>query len=189
MRAVFLDRDGTVIVDQVYPKAAEQVCLLAGAGEALAMIKESGFALVLISNQSGIGRGLITPKEAEEVHQAVVARLAEYGVQLDGAYYCPHAPEEACTCRKPSPEMLLRAAKELNLDLPESFMVGDNPSDIEAGKRAGCRTILFRTQQPQGARSAERGEHTPLLPPCPQPDEIASDWTDLLRLLRIVRNP
>jgi D-glycero-D-manno-heptose 1,7-bisphosphate phosphatase len=189
MRAVFLDRDGTVIVDQIYPKAAEQVCLVAGAGEALAMIKESGFALVLISNQSGIGRGLITPKEAEEVHQAVVARLAEYGVRLDAAHYCPHAPEEACTCRKPSPEMLLRAAKDLNLDLAESFMVGDKPSDIEAGKRAGCRTILL-TQEKWGARSAEReAPHDLPLRPCPQPDEIASDWTQVLRLLTIVRSP
>jgi D-glycero-D-manno-heptose 1,7-bisphosphate phosphatase len=170
-RAVFLDRDGTVIVDQVYPKQARQVSLVAGAADALAKIKESGFALVLISNQSGIGRGLITPKEAEEVHQAVVARLVESGVRLDAAYYCPHAPEQECCCRKPSPEMLLRAARDLNLDLIRSFMIGDKPSDIEAGKRAGCRTILFRPLNEETV-------------PVSQPDEVAGDWMEIVRLLR-----
>jgi histidinol-phosphate phosphatase family protein len=169
-RAVFLDRDGTIILDQVYPREARQVCLLAGVGEALAKIKESGFALVLISNQSGIGRGLITPTEAEEVHQAVVARLAEYGVRLDAAYYCPHAPKEECRCRKPSPEMLLRAAKDLDLDLTKSILVGDKASDIEAGKRAGCQTILLRAQNKETV-------------PLPRPDEVAGDWTEILRLV------
>ena len=172
-RALFLDRDGTIIRDQVYAKDARQVCLLAGAGEALARIQASGFALVLISNQSGIGRGLITPEEAGEVHQAVVARLAEYGVRLDAAYYCPHAPEEACGCRKPSPALLLRAAKELDLDLARSFMVGDKASDIEAGKRAGCRTILLSAQEKPVLAANDPPEH--------QPDEVASDWTDILR--------
>jgi D-glycero-D-manno-heptose 1,7-bisphosphate phosphatase len=172
-RAVFLDRDGTIIHDRVYPKEAHEVSLLADAGEALAKIQESGFALVLISNQSGIGRGLITPEEAEEVHRAVVAGLAEYGVKLDAAYYCPHAPEEACGCRKPSPELFLRAAKELDVDLARSFMVGDKGSDIEAGKRAGCRTILFRAQ--------DEGTVPPAFSCEPQPDEVAGDWTGILR--------
>jgi len=186
-RAVFLDRDGTIILDRGYLKAAQQVCLFAGAGEALAKIQAHGFALVLVSNQSGIGRGLISREEAEQVHQAVVARLAEYGVRLDAALYCPHAPAEECRCRKPSPEMFLRAAKELDLDLARSFMVGDQASDIEAGKRAGCRTILLR-----GAQSAERGapgarrsalSAPRFAPEGPQPDEVAYDWTEVLHHL------
>jgi D-glycero-D-manno-heptose 1,7-bisphosphate phosphatase len=172
-QAVFLDRDGTIIVDRAYLKEAHQVCLFAGAGAALAEIQEHGFALVLISNQSGIGRGLITPEEAEEVHQAVVARLAEYGVRLDAAFYCPHAPAEECRCRKPSPEMFLRAAKELDLDLARSFMVGNGISDVQAGKRAGCRTILFKGQ--------EKGIVPPAPPSEPQPDDVAGDWTEILR--------
>lgn len=169
-RAVFLDRDGTIIFDRGYLKAAQQVCLLAGAGEALATLQQQGFALVLISNQSGIGRGLITPEQAEQVHQAVVARLRKYGVQLDAAFYCPHTPAENCGCRKPSPQMFLRAAKELGLDLARSFMVGDKPCDIEAGKRAGCRTILLKPRESMSPTEL-------------QPDRIASDWPEVLQHL------
>jgi D,D-heptose 1,7-bisphosphate phosphatase len=166
-RAVFLDRDGTIIWDRGYVKDARDVGLLANVGEALAAIKRHGFALVLISNQSGIGRGMITPAQAEEVHQAVVARLVEFGVGLDAVFYCPHTPEENCPCRKPSPEMLLRAASELDLDLPRSFMIGDKACDVEAGKRAGCRTILL-TANPALAESQ------------PKADAIAADWTEVL---------
>jgi histidinol-phosphate phosphatase family protein len=165
-RAVFLDRDGTIILDQGYAKEAQQVRLLAGAGEALAKIKAQGFALVLVSNQSGIGRGLITHAEAEQVHQAVVTRLAEHGVRLDAVFYCPHSPTDECRCRKPSPEMFLRAARELKLDLAESFMVGDKPSDVEAGRRAGCRTILLTAD--------------PAANEC-RPEKVAGDWTQVLR--------
>jgi D-glycero-D-manno-heptose 1,7-bisphosphate phosphatase len=173
-RAVFLDRDGTIIVDWGYLNAADQVCLLAGAGEALATIQAHGFALVLVSNQSGIARGLITPEEALQVHETVVARLADYGVRLDAALYCPHAPAEKCRCRKPSPEMLLQAAKDLHLDLSRSFMVGDKAIDIEAGKRAGCRTILF-TAEPLASRSE------------PQPDGVARNWTEVVQ--HLLSNP
>lgn len=167
-RALFLDRDGTIIFDRGYLKAAHEVCLLAGAGEALATIKEHGFALVLISNQSGIGRGLITPEQAEEVHQAVVTQLMEHGVRLDAVCYCPHTPAENCRCRKPSPEMLLRAAQEIHVDLARSFMIGDKACDIEAGKRAGCRTILLQHGVP---------------PTEPRPDVVACDWSEVSRHL------
>ena len=178
-RAVFLDRDGTIIFDHGYLKEAREVRLLAGAGEALATIQEHGFALVLISNQSGIGRGLITPEQAEQVHQAVVARLMEHGVQLDAAFYCPHTPAENCRCRKPSPEMFLRAAKELHLDLARSFMVGDKACDIEAGQRAGCRTILLAKK---GDGPFEERGTVPFFRE-PRPDGVACDWTEVLRHL------
>jgi D-glycero-D-manno-heptose 1,7-bisphosphate phosphatase len=175
-RAVFLDRDGTIIFDRGYLKEAREVCLLAGVGEALATLTEHGFTLVLISNQSGIGRGMITPEQAEQVHQAVVTRLLEFGVRLDAAFYCPHIPEENCRCRKPSPEMILRAALELHLDRAHSFMVGDKACDVEAGKRAGCRTILL---------------HSGTAPPfCePRPDVVARDWTEVLRYLLNTQDP
>jgi D-glycero-D-manno-heptose 1,7-bisphosphate phosphatase len=166
-RAVCLDRDGTVIYDAGYPRDPRRVRLLPGAGAALAELKRQGFLLVLVSNQSGIGRGLLTLDEAEQVHRQVVSVLAEFGVDFDAAYYCPHAPEERCRCRKPSPQMLLRAAEELDFDLARSFMVGDKPSDIAAGKEAGCRTILLAAHAPAGGCD-------------PAPDDTAADWPEVL---------
>jgi D-glycero-D-manno-heptose 1,7-bisphosphate phosphatase len=142
-RALFLDRDGTLIVDVGYPRDPGQVRLLPHAGTALRQLQEHGFALVVVSNQSGIGRGLVSREEAVQVHARTVALLVEQGVRLDAAQYCPHAPEEGCACRKPSPEMVRSAARELLLDLSASFFVGDKASDIAAGHRAGCRTIFL----------------------------------------------
>jgi histidinol-phosphate phosphatase family protein len=166
-RAVCLDRDGTVIEDVGYPRDPGEVWLLPGAGEALAELRRQGFLLILVSNQSGIGRGLVTRDEAEQVHRQVVSALAKFGVRLDGAYYCPHAPEERCPCRKPSPQMLLRAAEEFAFDPSRSFMVGDKPSDVAAGKQAGCRTILLTA-------------HVPAEGCDPAPDETAADWPEVL---------
>ncbi len=142
-RAIFLDRDGTIIHDVGYPRDPQQVQLLPGVAEVLARLQQEGWLLVLVSNQSGIGRGMVTAEEAERVHKQVVASLAAHGVELAAAHYCPHAPEEMCTCRKPSPEMLMRAARDLGIDLVQSYMIGDKISDVEAGRRAGCRTILL----------------------------------------------
>ncbi|MCS7207296.1 MAG: HAD family hydrolase [Dehalococcoidia bacterium] len=146
-RAVFLDRDGTLIEDIPYLRDPEQVRLLPGAGEALAILQRKGFALVVVSNQSGIGRGLVRPEELQAVHRRLEERLLAYGVRLDGAFYCPHAPWEGCTCRKPQPGLLLQAAQQLNLDLKQSFLVGNADTDIAAGKSVGCRTVLL-TQCP-----------------------------------------
>jgi histidinol-phosphate phosphatase family protein len=142
-RAVFCDRDGTLIEDPGYPKDPDDVRLVDGAVEALAALRGAGFALVVVSNQSGIGRGIVSPEEAASVHERFVAELAAHGVELDDARYCPHAPDERCPCRKPSPGLLRDSARELGVDLGSSFMVGDKPSDVEAGRRAGCRTVLL----------------------------------------------
>lgn len=142
-RAVFLDRDGTLIEDLDYAREPERVRLLAGVAQALSQLRASGFQLVVVSNQSGIGRGIISEREARAVHERFVALLTDEGIELDAVKYCPHAPEEGCACRKPAPGMLTDAASELGLDLRESFMVGDKDSDVEAGRRAGCRSILF----------------------------------------------
>lgn len=142
-RAVFLDRDGTVIEDAHYPRDPERVRLVNGAAEALEQLQKAGFVLIIVSNQSGIGRGLVTQAEATAVHRRFTDVLAERGVQLDGAFYCPHAPGDRCRCRKPSPELLRRAAAQMSIDLKRSFVVGDKPSDIEAGQRAGCTAVLL----------------------------------------------
>ena len=140
-RALFLDRDGTLIVDVGYPRDPALVEPLPGAFDALRALQRS-WMLVIISNQSGIGRGLIAQHEADAVHARVVELFAGAGVTFAGAYYCPHAPEAACRCRKPAPGLLLDAARDLDLDLAASAMVGDKPSDLEAGRAAGVGRAL-----------------------------------------------
>src|SRR5690606_20244849 len=122
--ALFLDRDGTLIVDVGYPRDPERVELVAGAVDALRELQRD-HALVIVSNQSGIGRGLIREDEAVAVHARVIDLFRAAGVTFAGAYYCPHAPEDRCRCRKPAPGLLEDAARELDLDLGRSFMIGD----------------------------------------------------------------
>ena len=114
-----------------------------GAAAALRLLAAANLRLVVVSNQSGIGRGLITVDEARSVHERFIGLIAGEGIVLDGTKYCPHPPEAGCDCRKPSPGMLLEAAEDLRLDLGRSFMIGDKVSDVEAGERAGCRTVLL----------------------------------------------
>jgi D-glycero-D-manno-heptose 1,7-bisphosphate phosphatase len=142
-RAVFLDRDGTIVKDVGYISDPELVELVPGAAEALAALRARGYRLVVVSNQSGIGRGYFGCGEARAVHERVVEVLERHGVELDDAQYCPHAPDDGCDCRKPRPGLLLRAARALNLDLARSVMVGNGAVDVEAGQAAGCRTILL----------------------------------------------
>jgi histidinol-phosphate phosphatase family protein len=139
---VLLDRDGTLIVDVGYPRDPDAVELLPGTQGALRALRDAGFALVVVSNQSGVARGLVSHAEARAVHERLLERLTEGGIELDGAYYCFHGPEDRCDCRKPEPGLLLRAADELGLSLDRSVMVGDKPSDVDAGRAAGCRSLL-----------------------------------------------
>jgi histidinol-phosphate phosphatase family protein len=140
-KALFLDRDGTLIVDVGYPRDPERVELLDGVVDALRALQRD-YALVIISNQSGIGRGLIREDEAIAVHERVIERFRAAGVTFAGAYYCPHAPDDRCRCRKPAPGLLEDAARELDLDLGRSIMIGDKPSDLVAGRAAGCRYVV-----------------------------------------------
>jgi D-glycero-D-manno-heptose 1,7-bisphosphate phosphatase len=142
-RAIFLDRDGTIIRDVGYPRDPKAVELLPGVVDALGRARALGFRLIIISNQSGVGRGLIAPAEARAVQDRVEELFASEGVTFDGVYFCFHAPDDACDCRKPKPAMLLRAAEELSLDLPASLMIGDKDSDVEAGLAAGCSAMAF----------------------------------------------
>ena len=142
-RAVFLDRDGTLMEDRGYLADPVGVRLLAGAAEALRSLRKSGALLVLVSNQSGIARGLIRHEQHERVHERFRELLAAEGVVLDGCYYCEHGPDEGCGCRKPRPGMLHAAAREHGIDLAASIMVGDKASDVAAGRAAGCTTALL----------------------------------------------
>lgn len=158
MKAVFLDRDGVInelfyykeqgIVDS--PFIAEQVRLFPGVGEAIRKFKQMGFKVVLVSNQPGMAKGYLSEETFGEIQQKMESELAKEGVVLDGEYYCFHHPEAKverlkanCECRKPKPGMLLQAAKDLGINLSESWMIGDGLTDVQAGKRAGCRTVLI----------------------------------------------
>ncbi len=136
-----MDRDGTIIEDIPYLANHEKVKLAAGAGECLAELQHHGYKLILISNQSGVGRGLIETHELEKIQQKLESLLAEHGVSLTSYYYCVHTPEDKCECRKPMPGMILSAVREFDLDVGNSFMIGDKETDLLAGKNAGCRTI------------------------------------------------
>jgi len=152
-RALFIDRDGTLIVYVGYPRDSAQVEPLPGAVDALRAL-QARFTLVIVSNQSGIGRGLITQAEARAVHARVVERFGQAGVAFAGAYYCPHDPGAGCACRKPAPRLLLDAARELDLDLAASVMIGDKPSDVAAGRAAGCgHALRFGPASEDGAPS------------------------------------
>jgi len=140
-RAIFLDRDGTLIVDVGYPRDPELVELLPGVEEVLRPLQRD-WLLVIVSNQSGIGRGVISPEEANAVHDRMISLFHARGIAFAGVYYCPHAPGAHCECRKPSPGMLLDAALDLDLDLEQSIMIGDKPSDVEAGRAAGCAEVI-----------------------------------------------
>ncbi|MGE3455243.1 MAG: D-glycero-alpha-D-manno-heptose-1,7-bisphosphate 7-phosphatase [Kofleriaceae bacterium] len=147
-RALFLDRDGTLIVDVGYPRDPDRVALVPGVVEALRELQQQ-FALVIVSNQSGLARGKLTRAEADAVHARVVELFAAEGVQFAGARYCFHGPDDGCSCRKPAPGMLLDAAKTLELDVASSVMIGDKLSDVDAGRAAGCRTaLLFGPEAP-----------------------------------------
>lgn len=169
-RVVFLDRDGTLMVDVGYPRDPAQVQLLPGVPEGLAACREAGYLLAIISNQSGVGRGYFGPEAVETVHRQLLDLLAARGVTIDDAQYCLHAPEDRCDCRKPSPRMIQRSAQRLGADLQQSFMVGDKPSDVEAGRLAGCRTILLRG----GATQTDPGAA----------DFVARDWHAIANRIR-----
>lgn len=142
-RALFLDRDGTIIEDVGYPREPEKVVLLPGAAESLRAARAAGFALVVVSNQSGVARGRITPEEAAAVQARVEELFAAEGVTFDGVYFCFHGPDDGCACRKPAPGMLRTAARELDVDLARSVLVGDKTSDLEAARAASARAVAF----------------------------------------------
>jgi len=149
-KAIFLDRDGTLIDDPGYINHPGQIKLLDGAAEALIELRSLDYKLIVVSNQSAIARGILTEKLLDEIHDRLRQLLAEKGAYLDKIYYCPYHPDGAVAkyrkesdLRKPSPGMLLAAAKEMGIDLAQSWLLGNSSDDIEAGLRAGCRTILI----------------------------------------------
>ncbi|MGA2172963.1 MAG: HAD family hydrolase [Sedimentisphaerales bacterium] len=165
-KAIFMDRDDTLIEDPGYINDPEQVKLLEGAPEALIAIRAMGYKLVVVSNQSAVARGIVTEEILAQIHKRLEQLLAEKGTSLDRIYYCPYHPDGVIPKyrrdsdhRKPNPGMLLDAAKDMDIDLTESWMVGNSPRDIEAGARAGCKTILIDNRGHE--QKIQPGEQTP----------------------------
>lgn len=162
--AIFLDRDGVIIENRDdYVRSWSDVEIFPAALAALRDFSSSPFHIVLVTNQSAVGRGLITLQEARELNQRITAVVAQAGGRVDGTWMCPHAPQDHCTCRKPLPGLLLQAAEALGLDLARSYMIGDALSDLRAGRAAGVReAMLVRTGR--GDRQAGLPEAASLQP-------------------------
>jgi heptosyltransferase II len=152
---VFLDRDGTLNYDPGYLKVAADLKLLAGVGPALARLKGAGAKLVVVTNQSGVGRGILTLKDLEAIHARLQGLLEQEDAALDAIYFCPHHPDDGCRCRKPNVGMVERAVSELQLDFRRTYLIGDHARDIQLAHRVGAKPILL-TPAPVDAQSLDR---------------------------------
>jgi D-glycero-D-manno-heptose 1,7-bisphosphate phosphatase len=171
-RAVFLDKDGTLIENVPYNVNPELIRFARGAEHCLMRLSEAGYRIFVVTNQSGVARALFPESALDAVEQRIREQMARVGVDLAGFYYCPHAaPKDttsglSCECRKPSPGLLQRAAEEHGISLAESWLVGDIVDDIQAGRRAGCHTVLLRPADEPQDRLREH-------PPCYLADDLA----------------
>ncbi|MHC4289266.1 MAG: D-glycero-alpha-D-manno-heptose-1,7-bisphosphate 7-phosphatase [Planctomycetota bacterium] len=181
-RAVFFDRDDTLISDSGYMQRPEQINLLPGVPEAMVQLKKMGYLLVVVTNQSGIARGLLTEEDLEQIHQELKKQLAAENAVIDALYYCPYHPEGEVenfsiesNLRKPNAGMLLQAEEDLDIDLTQSWMIGDSYRDIQAGKAAGCHTILVDV--PGKIREKKKAD--------PEPDRKAVNLREAVNIIRM----
>ena len=159
---VFLDRDGTVIVEREYLSDPDGVTIEAGAAAGLSLLHRRGYPLIVLSNQSGIGRGFFTEEEAQRVNARAAELLRREGVAVTAWYMCPHAPETTCDCRKPMPGMALAAAREFQLQLKDSYVVGDKRSDLELADAIGGTGILVTTGHGRSALAWATAQSRPI---------------------------
>jgi D-glycero-D-manno-heptose 1,7-bisphosphate phosphatase len=178
-KAIFLDRDGVINQDPPhYAHRIDQLALIDGSGQAIRALNDAGFTVIIITNQSGVAKGLYPEEDFHIFNNAMLELLAGHNASVDAIYYCPHHPEAKvekyrvnCTCRKPKPGMLIEGGKRFDINFTSSFLVGDKWSDIEAGRSVGCKTILVRTGH--GQEEYEREKH--------QVDYIAANLSDAVR--------
>ena len=143
-KAIFLDRDGTISDDTMFPHKAEDFRLLPGVVGGLKRLSKD-YIFVIITNQSGIGRGIFTVKDMHNFNNILLEELKKEGIEIKNIYFCPHVPEDNCDCRKPETKNILQAKKDLNIDMESSWMIGDHPSDVELGKKMGTRAVYLLT--------------------------------------------
>lgn len=144
-KALFLDRDGVIIDYIPYLSQPEQVKIPQSAGSTLKQWQDAGYLLILYTNQSGVGRGYFSLEDVEAVHRRVFHEYQKFGVFFHDVLLCPHHPSENCQCRKPSPYLLLEASRKYDIDIAQSFFIGDAPSDLECAIKAGCQPVLLLT--------------------------------------------
>ena len=165
MRAVFLDRDGVICRYRPdYVKSWEAFEFLPGSLGALKELAALGRPVIVVSNQSCIGRGLVTRETVDDINRRMMETVGTHGGRIDEVYICPHHPDEGCSCRKPGTAMLIEAAMKFDIDLSRSWVVGDNSTDIYMGQKAGCRTVLVRT----GLGETSMTEARSVVPPPPR---------------------
>ena len=157
-KAVFLDRDGTLTHDVVHCRRPDDLRLLPGAADAVGLLNRAGYATVLVTNQSVVARGYVTGDALREIHRKMERDLAQADARIDAIYCCPHHASDGCSCRKPRPGLILEAARDLELDLPGSFMVGNRYHDVDAAVSAGCRPVLVADELIR----EQPGENAPL---------------------------
>jgi D-glycero-D-manno-heptose 1,7-bisphosphate phosphatase len=181
--AVFLDKDGTLLEDVPYNVDPGEMRLMPGAGPALRKLADAGFSLIVVSNQSGVARAYFPPTALRAVEWRLGELLEPFGVKLSGVYTCPHHPEGIvaryaveCSCRKPAPGLLLTSAADHDVSLDHSWMIGDILDDVEAGCRAGCRTLLLDGTSIGGETEWQSGE-------CRTPTVSAADWSAAAALI------
>ena len=142
LKTVFVDRDGVINQERSdYVKSISELEIYPNVSKNIKLLKDAGFLVIVITNQSAVNRGIITHEIINQIHNSIQDHLKKYGTFLDGFYYCPHVPDENCNCRKPKPGLLQQAILELNIDLNSSWMIGDSDSDIEAADSVGCKAI------------------------------------------------
>lgn len=184
-KAVFLDRDGTIVVHEHYLSSPDQLKLLPNAAEGIRLFREHGYLIIVVTNQSGVARGFFDEERLLLIHKRLMEMLEEEGVVIDGIYYCPHHAEGVieqykihCDCRKPSPGMLLDAAQRYNIDLTQSLMIGDSEADMLAGKNARCRCVLIKNS----------GSNNTSIAPIVGTDYVVKDLWEAARIVTTFKN-
>jgi histidinol-phosphate phosphatase family protein len=175
-KAVFIDRDGTLIHERHYLRRVKDICLFADAVASIKKLKCAGYKVVMVTNQSGIGRGYLTEKKLLEIHAHLEKRLAAAGASLDGVYYCPHHPDAACGCRKPKLGMVEAARKRFSIDLKRSFTIGDHAGDVKLGQAMGGSGIFVMTGH-------GREEFPKLAAKGAKPDFVAKNLSSAVRYI------
>ena len=142
--ALFIDRDGTIIkqIDGHYISSIKQIELIENIFPAILMLQNEGYLVIIVTNQAGINKGILSNEQVDEINQHIIQLLKKQGINISAVYVCPHKPEEQCKCRKPQPGLLLKAAKEHNIDLENSIIIGDTDKDTEAGLNAGLKKVI-----------------------------------------------
>jgi len=181
MRTVFLDRDGVINKNSEndYVKTWDEFRFIPKAKEAIRALTDAHWDTIIISNQAGVGKGVMSAQAVEEINTRMIDEIERGGGEVKAVYYCPHRQDEGCECRKPKPGMLLRAACEHLIEVSESYLIGDKITDIQAGAQVGCTTILVKTGC--GEKHFEKHSQWPVIP-----DYIASDLSEAVELLLIL---